>query len=141
MFEDAQYRLSRDRNIFEKKDAMWGLEELRGHREVVDRIDWEMTPEKAVETYLEWGTGWSRKDDFVKYSGQESLYFVIYDWEQPPQVTLIQRDMREANEIAKIEAPPELIRKAVDEGGRKPGVGVYAITDELQQWLRAVLGC
>ena len=120
---------------------MWGLEALKGHREVIDRIDWEMTPEKAVETYLEWGTGWSRKDDFVKYPGQESLYFVIYDWEKPPQVTLIQRDMREASEIAKIEAPAELIRQAVDEGGRKPGVGVYAITDELKQWLRAVLGC
>jgi len=124
-----------------KKKTMWGLEALKGHREVIDRIDWEMTPEKAVETYLEWGTGWSRKDDFVKYSGQESLYFVIYDWEKPPQVTLIQRDMREANEIAKIEAPAELIRKAVDEGGRKPGVGVYSITDELKLWLRAVLGC
>jgi hypothetical protein len=49
--------------------------------------------------------------------------------------------MREANEIAKIEAPPELIRQAVDEGGRKPGVGVYAITAELKQWLRTVLGC
>jgi hypothetical protein len=124
-----------------RKTLMWGLEELKGHREIIDGIDWEMTPEKAVETYLEWGTGWSRKGDFVQYPGQQSLYFVIYSWEEPPQVTLIQRTMRAADEIAKIQAPEELIRKAIDEGGRKPGVGVYAITDELKQWLRTLLGC
>lgn len=120
---------------------MWGLEELKGHREIIDLIDWEMTPEKAVETYLEWGTGWSRKGDFVQYAGQESLYFVIYAWEDPPQVTLVRRDMKEADEIAKIQVPGEMIRKAIEEAGRKPGVGVYAITDELEQWLRTVLGC
>lgn len=123
------------------KVLMWGLEELKEHREIVDQIDWEMTPEKAVETYLEWGTGWSRKDDFVRHAGQEALYFAIYAWEQPPQVTLIRRSMLEAVEIAKIHAPEELIRNAVDEAGRKPGVGVYAITEELEQWLRAALGC
>jgi hypothetical protein len=120
---------------------MLGLEELKGRREIIDRIDWEMTPEKAVETYLEWGTGWSRKGDFVQHSGQESLYFVIYSWEEPPQVTLIQRNMREANEIAKIHAPEELISGAIQEGGRKPGVGVYAVTEELKQWLQTLLGC
>jgi hypothetical protein len=126
---------------FKKKALMWGLEELRGHREILNRIDWEMTPEKAVETYLEWGTGWSRKGDFVRSVDQESLYFVIYDWEDPPQVTLIRRDARDADEIAKIQVPAELIRKAVVEGGRKPGVGVYALTDELKQWLQTALGC
>jgi len=120
---------------------MLGLEELKGRREIIDRIDWEMTPEKAVETYLEWGTGWSRKGDFVQHPGQESLYFLIYSWEEPPQVTLIQRTMREANEIAKIPAPEGLISRAIHEGGRKPGVGVYAITEELKEWLRTLLGC
>jgi len=120
---------------------MWGLDELKVHREIIDRIDWEMTPEKAVETYLEWGTGWSRRGDFVQYPDQESLYFVIYDWEEPPQVTLIRRDMRSSDELAKIPAPKELICNAVGEGGRKPGVGVYALTDDVKQWLRSVLGC
>lgn len=118
---------------------MWGIEELKGERKIVDSIDWEMTPEKAIETYLEWGTGWSRKGDFVQYPGQESLYFVIYGWEVPPQVTLIRRSMREADEIAKIPVPEELIRKAIDEAGRKPGVEVYAITEELKDWLQKQL--
>jgi len=120
---------------------MWGLEELKIHREIVDRLDWEMTPEKAVETYLEWGTGWTRKDDFVRYAGQEALYFVIYDWEKPAQVTLIRRTMKEADEIAKIHVPAEMVTRAIDEAGRKPGVGVYAITEELKEWLKEALDC
>ena len=120
---------------------MWGLDELLRHREIIDNIDWEMTPEKAVETYLEWGTGWTRKDDFVRYPDQEALYFVIYDWEKPSQVTLIKRSMHDADEIAKIPVPAEFVERSVQEGGRKPGVGVYALTEELKEWLQELLGC
>lgn len=119
---------------------MWGLEELRVHREIVDRLDWEMTPELAVETYLEWGTGWARKDKFVRFPDQEALYFVIYEWEKPAQVTLIRRTMKEADEIAKIYVPEDMVARAVEAGGHKPGVGVYAITEELEQWLKKELG-
>ena len=120
---------------------VWDLEELKRHREIVAQLDLEMTPEKAVETFLEWGTGWARKNDFVRYQGQESYYFVVYDWEKPLRLTLIRRDMKEMDEIAKIDAPEELIQKAIHEGGRKPGVGVYAINDELKDWLRSTLNC
>jgi hypothetical protein len=134
-------RASLGLTTWQKGAFMWGLEELKGHREILDRIDWEMTPEKAVETYLEWGTGWSRKGEFVHSVSQESLYFVIYAWEEPPQVTLIRRDARDADELAKVPAPAELIQQAIDEAGRKPGVGVYALTDEVRDWLKEVLGC
>lgn len=120
---------------------MWDLEELRRHRDIVDQIDLRMTPEKAVETFLEWGTGWARKDDFVRYLGQESYYFVIYDWEKPLRLTLIRRDMESMDELAQIEAPEELILEAIAQGGRKPGVGVYAINDGLREWLREILNC
>jgi hypothetical protein len=136
-------RLFMDNRFFWKAGGvvMLGMEELKIHREIVDRIDWEMTPEKAVETYLEWGTGWTRKDDFVRYPGQEALYFVIYDWEKPAQVTLIRRTMKEADEIAKIPAPPEMVSKACEDSGHKPGVGVHALSDELKAWLKEALGC
>lgn len=119
---------------------MWGIEELKTHREIIDRLDWEMTPERAVETFLEWGTGWARKDQFVRFADQESLYFVIYDWEKPPQVTLIRRTVKEADEIAKIPAPAAMVQRAIEAGGHKPGVGVHAISEELEQWLKGKLG-
>jgi hypothetical protein len=122
-------------------DRMWDLDELKKQRDIVEAINWEMTPESAIETYLEWGTGWSRKDSFMSHSDQESYYFVVYDWETPLSVTLIRRDVRDVDELAKIQAPEELIRSAIDEGGRKPGVGVYAISAPLKGWLREALNC
>ena len=47
---------------------MLSLAELRKNRTLVNSIDWAMTPEKAVEMYLEWGTGWIRGNDFVSSS-------------------------------------------------------------------------
>ncbi len=120
---------------------MLGLAELADQRGLIDEIDWEMTPERAVETYLEWGTGWARERDFVRYADQETYYFVIYDWEKPPAVTLVRQDTQGREEVARIAAPPELIRTAIEESGRKPGVGVHAINDELKAWLRKALAC
>jgi hypothetical protein len=118
---------------------MWGLGELKRNRDILDQIDLDMTPEKAVETYLEWGTGWSRKDDCARYLGQESYYFVIYAWENPPQVTLLKDNSQGSVEIAKLEAPADLVRNCIEEGGRKPGVGVYAVNEPLKNWLRNLL--
>lgn len=112
------------------------LDELKADRTIIDNIDWDMTPERAVETYLEWGTGWARKDDFVRYADQESLYFVIYDWEEPLQVTLVKRNTQELEEIAKLDAPIELIQESIRDCGRKPGVGVYSINERLKSWLQ-----
>ena len=119
---------------------MLGMSELKARRDLVENIDWDMTPEKAVETYLEWGAGWARRGEAATVPGQETLYFVVYDWENPPQVTLLRRSSQDVEELAKIPARLELVRSAVDQGGRKPGVGVYAITKELEAWLREQLG-
>ncbi len=114
---------------------MRGLEELRQDRVLVNKIDWEMTQEKAIEMYLEWGTGWVRGNDFVSTPGQESYYFVLYDWERPPAVTLIRRTTAGAEEIGKIEVPEELFAAAVAADGYRPGVGVHSLTPELRRWV------
>ena len=74
---------------------MLTVDELKQDRELVNSIDWEMTPEKAVDMYLEWGAGWVRGNDFVSSDDDESVYFVLYDWEKPPQATLIRRTVKE----------------------------------------------
>ena len=114
---------------------MMDLNELKGNRNLVNKIDWRMTPEKAVEMYLEWGTGWIRGNDFVSYHEQESVYFVLFDWETPPQVTLIKRSVEGANEIAKIPVPEELFRQACDDDGYRPGGTVHPPNQQLKEWL------
>ena len=117
---------------------MLNLKELRKNRTLVNNIDWAMTPEKAVEMYLEWGTGWIRGNDFVSSSDDESYYFVIYDWEtEPPLVTLVHRTLEGAEELAKIEVPKELFDAACDEDGRRPGGTVHRLNRGLQDWLNS----
>ena len=118
---------------------MMTLEQLKANREIVNRIDWTMTPEKAVDMYLEWGAGWTRGNDFARSGEEESIYFVIYDWEKPPQVTLLRRSSKEVEEIAKIEVPPEMVAASIEEFGHRPGVGVYSLNDELKKWVSELL--
>ena len=111
------------------------IDQLRKNRRLVNSIDWEMTPEKAVDMYLEWGAGWVRGNDFVCGRNDESIYFVLYDWETPPQATLIKRTVEEAVEIAKIPVPEELFIQACDEDGHRPGGTVHKLNRRLIDWL------
>ena len=38
---------------------MIALADIKNNFELVNNIDWEMTPEEAVTLYLEWGNNWS----------------------------------------------------------------------------------
>ncbi len=115
---------------------MLNLNELKANRDLVNKIDWEMTPEKAVEMYLEWGTGWIRGNDFVASDSDESVYFVIFDWEnEPPMATLIDRTVEGAEEVAKVEVPRELFEAACKEDGYRPGGTVHRINRALKDWL------
>ena len=103
---------------------MMNAEELCRQQQLLESIDWQMTPEKAVDMYLEWGSGWTRGHDFVSSAHDESVYFVLFDWETPPQVTLIRRNMGGAEELA------------VREDGRLPGGTVHRLNQPLEEWLR-----
>lgn len=120
---------------------MMTIKELKADRELVNSIDWEMTPEKAVDMYLEWGAGWTRGHDFVSSEKAESVYFVLYDWETTPcQVTLIRRTMKEAVEITKVPVPEVLFKEACDEDGRRPGGTVHRLNAKLIDWLCEQIG-
>ncbi len=118
---------------------MMNLSQLKVNKKMVDSIDWTMTPEKAIEMYLEWGTGWSRGNEFVSYMGQESYYFVVYDW-QAPNVTLIRRTTEGAEEMAVINVPKDLFQQAIAEDGHTPGVGVHPLNQPLKKWVSEAVG-
>ena len=117
---------------------MLTVDELKLNSSLLNEIDWEMTPEKAVEMYLEWGSGWTRGNDFVASDHDESLYFVIFDWESP-QATLIKRTVEGAEELAKVPVPKKLFDAAWHEDGKVPGGSVHRINKKLKEYLSTTL--
>ncbi|MGV1097927.1 DVU0772 family protein [Thiovibrio sp. JS02] len=120
---------------------MLSVAELKKDEELLNKIDWGMTPEKAVEMYLEWGTGWSRGNDFVSSANDESVYFVLFDWEdEPPLATLIRRTMEGAEEMAKVEVPRALFEQACREDGKRFGGTVRPLNQALKEWVHGLIG-
>ncbi len=119
---------------------MLNVNELQKDRNLVNNIDWAMTPEKAVEMYLEWGSGWTRGNDFVASAHDESFYFVLFDWEtEPPVVTLVHRTLGGAEELAKVEVPQELFDASCAEAGNKPGGAVHPLNRKLKEWVNEII--
>jgi hypothetical protein len=117
---------------------MRALEEIRDNRNLVNDINWEMTPEEAVTLYLEWGNNWSHGKHLVRSKNDISHYFVVNTWEDPPHIYLVRRNSDEARDLARIDIPLPLRNRFLDEVGHNKGV--YAINEEIRAWLEEALG-
>jgi len=116
---------------------MTGLEEIRSSRDLVNEINWDMTPEEAVTLYLEWGNNWTHGKHLVRSKRDVSYYFVVNTWDDPPLIYLIRRNSDEAKELARIEIPVPLRDRFLAEVGYNRGV--YAINHEIRVWLKESL--
>ena len=109
------------------------LEEIKDDLEIVNAIDWNMTPEEAVTLYLEWGNNWSH-GKMVRSKNDVSYYFVVDTWEDDPGIYLIRRKSEEAIELARIDIPEALRSRLLK--GTADRKSVYPLNDEVKQWLR-----
>jgi hypothetical protein len=122
----------------DKEDAMMTqLEEIRGKRDLVNEIDWEMTPEEAVTLYLEWGNNWTHGKHLVRSKKDVSHYFIVNTWDDPPCVYLVCRNTDEARDLARIEIPRALRERFLEQVSHNKGV--YALNDEIRAWLEESL--
>lgn len=114
---------------------MLTLDQLKADRELVDSINWEMSPEEAVRLYLEWGNNWARGDGYVIRSKNDfTVYFVVNCWSKPYYIYLIRRNSAEAVELARFELPIDFEKPVCELKG------VYALEGELKSWLKKELG-
>jgi hypothetical protein len=109
------------------------LNEIRKDINLVNAIDWHMTPEEAVVLYLEWGNNWAH-GNLVRSKNDVSHYFVVNNWGEEPVVYLIRRNSDEAVELAKF-GLPDGIKKIFRESVAN-NKGVYAIDGEVKRWLQ-----
>ena len=117
---------------------MMQLEDIKANNDLLNKIDWEMTPEEAVRLYLEWGNNWAMAKRYVIRSvDDETHYFVVYNWEEKPYILLIRRDSSEAEELARIEIPKDVQKAFRDSVGDNHGV--YAVEGKVREWLQGRL--
>ena len=113
---------------------MNNLKQLKINRDLINAIDWDMTPEEAVRLYLEWGNNWSRGVYSIKSKDDVTYYFVLNTWEEFPIVYLVKRNSEEVVELAKIDIPEELLDRFY-----KEQKGVFAVEGKVRKWLREEL--
>lgn len=114
---------------------MLTLEELKKDADLIDEIDWDMTPEQAVKLYLEWGnTDWGSGKYVIRSKSDYTTYFVVNCWRRPYYIYLIRRNSEDAAELAKFELPKQFEKDVCELKG------VYALGDDIRVWLRKQLG-
>ncbi|MBT8339870.1 MAG: hypothetical protein HKP58_03530 [Desulfatitalea sp.] len=113
------------------------LEDIKNDSELMNAIDWEMTPEEAVRLYLEWGNNWASGNYVIRSKQDETYYFAISTWKASPVIYLIRRNSDGAEELATIEMPPPVKEVFLKENGSLKGV--YAVEGAVKQWLRKEL--
>lgn len=117
--------------------SMMDLEQLKEKREILNQIDWEMTPEEAVRLYLEWGNNWAHSNYVIRSKSDVTCYFMVYAWEGPPVIYLIRRNSEQAEELALIRMPGWLAARFREETAHNKGV--YSLDGEVRQWLEGQL--
>ncbi len=116
---------------------MDGLKEIRSDLDLLNNINWEMTPEEAVTLYLEWGNNWARSNYVIRSKNDVAYYFAVNTWEAKPVIYLIRRNSEEAEELARIHMPQAIETKFLESIGYNKGV--YAIEGEVKRWLQEQL--
>ena len=117
---------------------MLSMEDIRANAEIMDCLNLEMTPEKAVSLYLEWGSSWAHGPDFVRSASDVSCYFTIDAWKSPARLLLVRQSPAAAEVVGEVEVPADLLKRELDSwGGRR---GTYGISEEVKNWFRKKLG-
>jgi hypothetical protein len=109
-----------------------GIEGLRSRPDILKRIRFDVTPATIMEPRL--GGGETR--DIA------GLFFYIESFEKPPKVMLMKvGQLGVMNTIGSVDdVPVELVEKAVADPVHPPANDMYAITDEIRDWIREKLG-
>jgi hypothetical protein len=115
---------------------MLDLAALRNRSDILDLIDWELTPQEAVEMFDHRARGMERRLQ-VRSVREKRYFFCVDNWQERPRLVLKERSVKEARVIAEIDAPDALlIACARAHGNRK---ALFPLSDELTDWLRARL--
>ena len=95
-------------------------------------IDWDLQPADTFGMFESWG-GKER----VKNKNERFYYFYIDNWQPPARLLLMERGIKYARILARIEAPRQLIDTCIAGQGKSTTLDAsYAIDDAIKLWLQ-----
>lgn len=95
-------------------------------------IDWDLQPADTFGMFESWG-GKER----VKNKNERFYYFYIDNWQLPARLLLMERGIKYARILARIEAPQGLIDTCIAGQGKSTTLDAsYAIDDAIKLWLQ-----
>jgi hypothetical protein len=106
------------------------IHELKKDYNLVNSIDWEMTPEEAIALHLEWGPLRSQAYYNSRDNENETVYFVIDTWKKLPILTLVRRKGFDSEYLGMFTLPKELEDNFMKEVGQYKGV--YTVEGEIR---------
>ncbi len=116
---------------------MMKLEDIRKDMQLLNAIDWDMTPEEAVRLYLEWGCNWARSNYVIQSKNDTTHYFVVNTWKERPVVYFIRRNSEEAVELAEFHMPADIEKAFLESVGHNKGV--FSLDKPTKNWLKKEL--
>ncbi|NTV14374.1 MAG: DUF1566 domain-containing protein [Desulfobulbaceae bacterium] len=96
-------------------------------------IDWEITPSYTFTMFESWG---GRNGERQRSNDEKFYYFYVDGWESPFGLYLMERGVKHARLLARINAPQALIDACVADEGRSASLDKsYAVNRAMRQWL------
>ncbi|MBU0482732.1 MAG: DUF1566 domain-containing protein [Proteobacteria bacterium] len=98
-------------------------------------IDWDITPIYTFTMFESWG---GKDGERVRNNDEKFYYFFVDGWESPPSLYLMERGVKHARVMARIEAPQELVSQCVADDGKSFTLDKsHAINRAMREWLKA----
>jgi len=113
------------------------LHEIKLNYNLINSVDWDMTPEEAIALHLEWGPLRSQAYYNSRDNDNETVYFVINTWKNSPILTLVRRKGFDSEELGEFRLPQHLEAEFMQGIGKHRGV--YAVDGTVRTWLKKEL--
>lgn len=113
------------------------LKDIKENYNLLNSVDWEMTPEEAIALHLEWGPLRSQSYYNSRDNNNETVYFVINTWKNTPVLTLVRRKGFDSEDLGTFSLPKSLETEFMQDIGKYKGV--YAVEGKVRDWLRKEL--
>ena len=116
---------------------MISIDDIKKDINLLNSVEWDLNPAVAVGRHLEWGAGWACDDYRARGSMDESIYFAVSTWDDPPMVVLVKRNGFDSEELARFRLPIHIEKNFLESIGYHKGI--YGIDDEIKIWLMSKL--